>query len=112
DAARPDASKSDESNELHRPPSSGVVSLVPPASVTSRPDPSPDCYPDRYPPDARRLPDPSPDLAEVAAAWPTLPEPIKATILALVRGASIAPSSSAGGVGSCPPPVRRGGPTR
>jgi hypothetical protein len=29
-----------------------------------------------------------PDLAAVVAAWPTLPEPIRAAVLALVKAAS------------------------
>jgi hypothetical protein len=33
-----------------------------------------------------------PDLAAVVAAWPTLPEPIRAGILALVRAAAPAPA--------------------
>jgi hypothetical protein len=37
------------------------------------------------PTDNRRA---APDLAEVVAAWPTLPEPIKAGILAMVKAAS------------------------
>jgi hypothetical protein len=32
--------------------------------------------------------DPPPDLAEVTAAWPDLPEPIRAGILAMIRSAS------------------------
>ena len=34
---------------------------------------------------ADHLPTAAPDLAEVSAAWPTLPGPIRAAILALVR---------------------------
>ena len=34
------------------------------------------------------LPELPPDLAEVAAAWPDLPEPIRAGILAMIRSAS------------------------
>jgi hypothetical protein len=33
-------------------------------------------------------PDPGPDLAELVAAWPALPEPIRAGILAMIRSAS------------------------
>jgi hypothetical protein len=33
------------------------------------------------------LPPADPDLARVVAAWPSLPEPIKAAVLALVRAA-------------------------
>jgi hypothetical protein len=32
------------------------------------------------------------DLADVVAAWPTLPEAIRAGILALVKAASVSPS--------------------
>jgi hypothetical protein len=35
-----------------------------------------------------RDPDHDPDLAEVVAAWSTLPEAVKAGILAMVRAAS------------------------
>ena len=31
---------------------------------------------------------PTPDLAEIIDAWPTLPEPIRAGILAMIRSAS------------------------
>jgi hypothetical protein len=34
-----------------------------------------------------------PELAAVVAAWPMLPEPIKAAILALVRTATTAPDA-------------------
>jgi hypothetical protein len=33
----------------------------------------------------------TPDLAAVVAAWPTLPEPIRAGIMAMVKGASVLP---------------------
>jgi hypothetical protein len=34
---------------------------------------------------ARGVTEPSPDLAEIVAAWPKMPEHIKAAVLALVR---------------------------
>jgi hypothetical protein len=33
-----------------------------------------------------------PDLAAIVAAWPTLPEPIKAGIVAMVKASGAAPS--------------------
>jgi hypothetical protein len=36
----------------------------------------------------------SPDLAAVVTAWPTLPEPIRAAIMAMVRAASVLPEHS------------------
>jgi hypothetical protein len=36
----------------------------------------------------RATPNPPPDLAQVIDAWPALPDPIKAAVLALVRNAA------------------------
>jgi hypothetical protein len=36
-----------------------------------------------------RSPLPCPDIAEIAAAWPDLPDYIRAAVLAMVRGANV-----------------------
>ena len=68
---------------------SGVLRLAPPAT-RSRQHPT-GTAPSRPPTatqNATRLLPADADLAAVVAAWPTLPEPIRAGILAMVRAAS------------------------